>query len=179
MKIFDKTLEAINRGKEGGNEGLPYGIPSLVPYVPNIQQKTYYLIGGETGSAKTALTDYMFLYSPFDYIMNNDTDLKMKMIYWSFEIDIESKIAKGICQRIWKTHRILVDSNYIFSRGKNRISTEIYDLVFSTRDYFDKLHDIIEVIPVATNSTGISKKLQEFCEENFNKEKVSSSEYSS
>lgn len=167
MSIFDRTIAAIERGRNGGNEGLPYGIPSMVPYVPNIQQGTYFLLGGETGSGKTALADYMFMYSPFDYIMNNETDYKMKIIYWSFEISIENKIAKGICQKIYKDHRILVDSNYIFSRGKNRISDEIYDLVFKTREYFDKLHDILMIYDISTNATGVTKEVEKICKSNF------------
>lgn len=177
MKIFDKTLESIEHGRTGKNEGLPYGIPSLVPYVPNIQQKTYYLLGGEPGSGKTALTDYMFLYSPFDYLMaqkaKGEIKQKLKVLYWSLEIDVASKIAKGICQRIWKTKGILVDSNYILSRGKNRISQEIFDLVMETREYFDELHDILEIHDVGLNATGITKRTETFCEENFNVDKIS------
>ncbi len=160
---FDRTLEAIERGRNGGNVGLPYGLPSLVPYVPNIQKETYYLVGGETGSGKTALTDYMFLYSPFDFIMNNETDFKLKILYWSFEISIEAKIAKGICQKIWKDYKVLVDTNYIFSRGENRISQETYDLVLKTRKYFDRLYDMVEIIDLSTNPTGISKKTEDLC----------------
>lgn len=174
MNIFDKTLGAIDRGKDGGNEGLPYGIPSLVDYIPNIQQETYYLIGGETSSGKTALADYMFLYSPFEYLMANkgNTDKKLKILYWSFEISIENKIAKGICQKIWRDHKILVDVNYILSRGKNRISDEMYNLVLNTREYFEELHDILVICDVATNPTGITIRNEKFCKEHFIEEKI-------
>lgn len=173
MSYYDKTLAAIDRGRDGGNVGLPYGIPSLVPYVPNIQRETYYLIGGETGSGKTALCDYMFLYSPFEYIMNTETDFKLKILYWSFEISIEAKIAKGVCQKIWKDYKVLVDTNYIFSRGENRISQEIYDLVLKTRKYFEKMEDMVQIIDLSTNPTGISKKTEDMCQSFHRKEKIS------
>jgi len=181
MKIFDKTLESIQQGMSGRNVGLPYGIPSLVPYIPNIQKKTYYLLGGEAGSSKTSLADFMFLYSPFDYLMEQkargEAQEKLKMLYWSLEIDIASKITKGICQRIWKTKGILVDSNYVLSRGKNRISQEIFELVMQTREYFDELHDILEIHDVGINATGITKRTEAFCKENFNCKQISQFDY--
>lgn len=171
MKIFDRTLEAIDNGRLGLNEGLFHGFPRLTEYIPNIQKKTYYTVAGETASGKTALTDYMFMYSPFDYIksFNGDTDLKLKIIYWSFEIDIESKITKGICQKIYKDYGILTDVNYILSKGKNRISDEVYQLVLNTRGYFDELHDVVEIYAEAMNPTGISKRVEEYMQSVSNK----------
>jgi len=105
--------------------------------------------------------------------MNHETDYKLKILYWSFEISIEAKIAKGICQKIFKDHKILVDTNYIFSRGKNRISQEIYDLVLKTRNYFDAMYDMVEIVDLSTNPTGISKRVEEMCQSFHRKEKIS------
>ena len=173
-KIFDRVLHEINRGKEGKNVGLPYGIPELIEYMPNIQQSTYYAVAGEPASMKTALTDYMFMYSPFDWYMENKhlSNIKIKLVYWSFEISVEAKITKGVCQRIWKQFKILTDVNYVLSKGKNRISQEIYEKVLLTRNYFDELHDILEIHDVATNPTGITKRLEQIALENGVEEKV-------
>jgi replicative DNA helicase len=169
MGFYEKTLSEINYGKQGLNGGIPFGIPSLVPFVPNIQKSTYFLLGGETGSSKTALTDHMFVQSPCNYVLNNITDIDLKIQYFSFEISIEEKISKFICQKIFEEHKILVDTNYILSRGKNRISEEVYSLVLNTRIHFEKLEDIIEVHDLATNATGITKKIESFSQDNFNK----------
>ena len=81
--IFDQVIDKIDRGKQGLNIGLPMGFDRLVDYVPDIQQGTYYLIGGETGTGKTAFADNCFLYNTYDWIKNNPkTTIKMKMIYW-------------------------------------------------------------------------------------------------
>jgi hypothetical protein len=175
MKLFDRVLEEINRGKQGLNVGLPHGIKGFEDYVPNIQQKTYYTIAGETASQKTALTDFMFMYTPFNWLMANKgkTDMKMKLVYWSFEISMEDKIAKGVCQKIFRDYGVLVDVDYILSRGKNRISDEVYRLVMNTRDYFDELHDIIEIHDVSTNPTGMTKRLEEIALENGHMEQTS------
>ena len=169
MGFFDKTLAEIEYGKQGLNEGIPFGIPSLVDFIPNIQKGTYFLLGGETGSSKTALTDYMFVQSPCNYVLNKAPDIDLKILYFSFEISIEEKIAKFICQKIFQDYKILVDTNYILSRGKNRISDEVFNLVMRTRTHFEKLEDMIQVLDVSTNPTGVTKEVENFAKEGFNK----------
>ena len=89
--IFDRVINKINRGQQGLNKGLPMGFERLVQFIPGIQQGTYYLIGGETGSGKTAFTDDAFLYNPYDWYKASDTGIKLKVFYWSLEIDKEIK----------------------------------------------------------------------------------------
>ena len=74
MKIFDGVIENINRGKEGLNSGLTMGFKRLTQYIPNIQQGTYYVVGGETSSGKTAFVDNSFIYNPYDYLKKTETN---------------------------------------------------------------------------------------------------------
>jgi len=84
--IFNNVIEKIERGKEGLNTGLYMGFDRLVEYIPGIQQGTYYLIGGETGSGKTAFIDACFLYNPYDWLKAHpDSSIKLKIFYWSLE----------------------------------------------------------------------------------------------
>lgn len=156
-KIFDSVTNEIAKGMSGLNEGLPHGHKSLVPYWPNIQQKTYYLLGASTGVGKTTFTDEAFIYNPYDYIMANETPFDMDLTYFSFEIDKVSKIVKGVCRYLYLHHNIAVDVNYVLSRGKNRCSQEIFDLVMSTRAYFDSLEDKLQIFDMPLNPTGIYK----------------------
>ena len=167
--IFDDVINKINRGKEGLNVGLPMGFDRLVKYVPDIQQGTYYLIGGETGTGKTAFADNCFLYNPYDYIKKTPgCKMKMKMIYWSFEIDKITKITKAICKKLYTEKGIITDINFVLSRGKNRISQEIYDAVCETRDYFEELEDVLEIFDGAMNPTGINRFMLDYARANGN-----------
>jgi hypothetical protein len=157
---FDRALEEIKRGQLGLNEGLPHGIPGLNDYVPNVQQKSYYLLGASTGCGKTSLADSMFIYSPYDAFKTGDTTYDLDITLYSFEIDIISKIIKGICYKIYKDFNIIVDVNYILSRGKNRISKEIYDKVMLYREYYDQLSDKVTIFDSSINPTGIYKYLE-------------------
>lgn len=155
--IFDRVLEKINRGQQGLNKGLPMGFDRLVSYIPGIQQGTYYLVGGETGSGKTAFTDDAFLYNPYDWYKTTQDNIKLKVFYWSLEIDKEVKITKAICRRLLLQYGIVTDINFVLSRGKNRISQEVYDKVVSTKDYFYEMEDVLTIIDENTNPTGINK----------------------
>jgi hypothetical protein len=48
MSFFDSALDNIAKGLDGTNQGIPIPFERLRQYIPNIQQKTYYLIGAGT-----------------------------------------------------------------------------------------------------------------------------------
>jgi replicative DNA helicase len=158
---FESALEKINRGMQGLNEGLPMGFNRLVQFVPNIQQSTYYLIGASTGVGKTAFVDDAFMYNPFDYIIStqNKNELELDIDYFSYEIDRDTKIVKGMARRLYYQWGILTDINYVLSRGKNRVSQDIYDRVVATKDYFNQLEDKLTVFDIPENPTGMNKYL--------------------
>jgi len=165
--IYNDVIEKIRRGREGLNTGLSMGFERLVDHIPGIQQGTYYLIGGETGSGKTAFTDSCFLYNPYDWMKANSKDgIDLKIFYWSLEIDKTIKVTKAICRKLYLDYGILTDINFVLSRGKNRISKEVYEAVKFTKDYFYQLEDCLTIIDAAENPTGIYKFMNNYANEN-------------
>lgn len=164
--IFNSILERIDRGKEGLNKGLPMGFNRLVEYIPGIQQGTYFLVGGETSSGKSSFVDNCFVFNPYDYIRSNDTDIKFKVIYYSFEIEKTIKLTKALCRKIYLDYGLLLDVNYILSRGKNRISDEHYQIVTNCKDYFEPMEDIIDIRDGGTNPTGVWSDVLKYANEN-------------
>jgi replicative DNA helicase len=160
--MFNEIKGKIDRGLEGLNNGLPMGFNRLIEYLPGIQQSTYYLIGGETSSGKTAFVDNCFLYNPYNYIIGNKTNLKIKVIYYSFEIEKSIKLTKAICRQIYLDYGRLLDVNYILSRGKNRISEEDYRLAMTYSGYVDQMFDSLEIIDKPENPTGIWHHLLDY-----------------
>ena len=158
--IFNDVVANIERGQLGMNKGLPMGFNRLVEYIPGTQRGTYYLIGGETGSGKTAFTDDAFLYNPYDWYMSNPdikSGMKLKVFYWSLEIDKTIKMTKAICRKLFLDYGITHDINYVLSRGKNRVSDEIFKLVMSCKEHFEEMEDVLSIIDSNQNPTGINK----------------------
>ena len=138
-----QLFSEVERGKQGLNEGLPMGFDRLSTYIAKIQQARYDLIGGSTGSGKTALVDSAYLSNPYDYLKSNDSIYKLEIIYYSLEIDPVQKISKLMANKLWRDYQIKTDVSTIFSKGKNRISDEVYQLVHSVKDYFEEMNNSV------------------------------------
>ena len=84
----EQVEKQIERGKLGLNTGIPHGHQRLTEIIPNIQLSTYYLVGGELSTGKSAFANDMFVYNPIDWYFDNkdNTNIKLKIPYYSFEI---------------------------------------------------------------------------------------------
>lgn len=174
--IYSDILKSIENGKHGKNEGIPMGLPRFSEVIPNIQKARYHLVVGESGSGKSAFVDTAYVFNPLEwYIQNMDnTDIKLKIFYYSFEISKQRLITKQITRKLFTDHNLVLDVNYILSFGKNRISDEHYKLVCGYADYFNRLEEFIEIKDNSStnNPTGINIDLNRWAEQNGRFEKV-------
>jgi hypothetical protein len=164
MSYFQKAFDEILYGLENEVNGIPYPFKKLEPYLDDIRQKTYYLVGGAAKSGKTSLADTMFLYSSYDYYkeqkaVGNPANFDLQIDYYSFEIDIISKIHKGISYKLWKDYNILIAPTKLKKLRKNHDKAEIIELVSELRDYFEELEDVCTIYQHPDNPTGIHKQL--------------------
>lgn len=161
MSIFNRALGQIDRGREGLNSGIPIPFPRLRHFLPNIQQKTYYLIGASTKVGKTSFADDLFVYGAYDYYRylkerGELGDFELDIDYFSFEIDSETKIIKGIVRKLWHDYGIITDVNSILTRGEHQCKQELYDLVIKYREYFEEMEDVVTFHEMADNPTGMN-----------------------
>jgi hypothetical protein len=159
MTTFDEALHAIQGGRVGANEGIPIPFPRLQQYLPNIQQKTFYLCGASTKVGKTSFVDDVFYYGAYDYYKSlKDQDMldgfELDIDYFSFEIDKQSKLIKSINRSLWHDYGLVVDTNTILSRGKNHCSDELYDLIIRYKEHFDEMEKVVTVHAAVDNPTG-------------------------
>lgn len=168
--IYSDILNSIENGKNGKNEGIPMGLPRFAEVIPNIQRARYHLVVGESGSGKSAFVDTAYVFNPLEwYVKNKDnTDIKLKIFYYSFEISKQRLITKQITRKLFTDYNLLLDVNYILSFGKNRISDEHYKLVCGYADYFNRLEEFIEIKDNSSthNPTGISADLNSWARQN-------------
>ena len=161
---FQQTLSSIDRGIQGLNRGLDMGLDKLMTVIPGVQQKTYYLIGAESGVGKSAFSLNSFLFNPYSLLKaNNPEGLSMKVFYYSLEIDKISIISKAIARKLFFRHGYLTTVDDILSRGRHRISEEVYKDVKDTRNFFEDMEDVLTIYP-PTNSTGIYKDVKTYME---------------
>lgn len=164
----DELLGHIERGRKGLNIGIPHGHEKLTEILPNIQLSTYYLVGGELSTGKSAFANDTFVYNPIDWYLENmdNTDIKLIIPYYSFEIPKRDMATKYIARRIYRQYGELLDVNYILSRGKYRISDEHWNMVVEQLPIMDKLNDILLVQDLPKNPTGIWNDLLKIAHDN-------------
>jgi KaiC/GvpD/RAD55 family RecA-like ATPase len=171
--MYQNFLKYVRDGREGLNKGIPMGFPRLDKYLRGIQKKKFYLIGAETGCGKTGFADEAFILNPYKHITENNVKETLKIFYYSFEIDLESKLAKWVSYQIFQDHKIEIDPEHIVGMDmqhdndvENRLSDEHYNLVASYEEYFEKLFSHIEFEDIALNPTGIKKQVEKYCIDN-------------
>ena len=71
MTNFELLAQEVQAGVEGRNSGIPMGFDRLNRYI-GIRRGIYTLIGGLTGSGKTALVDDAFVLNPYDWYLENN-----------------------------------------------------------------------------------------------------------
>lgn len=157
---YDNFKEQVIKGIKGDNALIPVGFPKINNHI-GIGQKLYILIGGESGTGKTALTDEMFVLNPYEwYIVNKEhTDKKLRIIYFSMERSKTHKIAKWVCLRLWLKYNILIDVPTILGWriDKDPIPDHIVDKINECREHFEQMLDVVQIKDGATNPTGMYK----------------------
>lgn len=173
MEYFKRLLKAIDDGKSGLNTGIPTGFTELDYYLGGLRKKKYILVGSNTGVGKTAFVDYAFIISPLFWLLDNpDTDKKIKVFYYSFEIDIESKLVKWASLLLYLKTNTIVDPELIISAKRNKINKtevekipeEIEEAIKLLEPYYNYIEENIEIFDYAINPTGIYKQTKSYLE---------------
>lgn len=164
--LYTELISSVNAGKEGKNKGLPTGYDRLDSYICGIQRGRYDVVFGREGTGKSAFVDASYVLNPYEYLKKENKLNKLEILYYSLEISRQSKIAKWCCWKLYKDYKILTDTNYVLSKGKNRISNEIYDRVVLTADYFEEMSDVVHIYDEPLNPTGIWKQVCSYAESN-------------
>ena len=81
--------KSFNLGQLGNNMGLSTGLECLDRAIDGIQRKSIYGIAAPPKAGKTTLTDFILINAILDAV---DKNIPIKVIYFSYEIDVISKM---------------------------------------------------------------------------------------
>jgi len=99
-------VEEYKKGQKGLNRGLPMGKPlaALDRHLNGVQKRMIYIIASAPKVGKSTLADYAFLVQPYLHAVRNR--LKVRWIYFSFEIDRVSKEFDMAAHFLWHDYGI-------------------------------------------------------------------------
>lgn len=161
-KYSKRFKETVDRGLKGKNIGITMGLPRLEEYIYGIQPETYTLLYGKTGSGKTSIALYAYIYRPLmDSIAKKR---KIKFIYFSLEMTGEMLLAKLASIYILETFGIQLGYKEIFSK-KEILDPEKVKLVYEAIKWTEMIENYLVIYDKKLTANGIYAFLKSYAEE--------------
>ena len=153
MSIFNKIIKEIDRGRQGLNHGIPFGLPKTEDIIDGVTKETYTLIISNSGSGKTSLALYAYVYKPLQNTLDNDD---FKILYFSLEMNEVSLYIKLLSIYIFETFGVKLSYKEILSKKKEYVlSPEHYDLVLQCRPWIEKIEKKLEIYDKNISAKGM------------------------
>jgi len=158
------------------SDQIPMGFDRLSFHV-GLRKSTYYLIGGYTGSGKTALLDDAFVLNPYDWVISdkNTNGIKLKIFYFSMERRKNYKLGKFLSRKIFMETGQIISVNKILGwvSKEYKLSQDEHDLVKMQKDYINyMLNDVVTLIENPINPMGVKKIVDEYAKNNGKFEEI-------
>lgn len=168
MSVFKAVKHQIKKNKQvrldGGHTCIPFVlIPSLGEILPGVEQEKYYIVTANSKVGKTKLGDFLFVYNPYEFVSTIQSDIKVKVFYFSLEVSKEEKMAQYYSYRLFKDHGIIISPEKLKSRFQNYIlEDEIEALVDSYDEEMEKFESVVTFIDNIKNPYGIYKYVRDY-----------------
>jgi hypothetical protein len=157
---FNDLKKEVQAGLDGRNHGIPMGFNRLNRYI-GIRKSIYTLIGGLTGSGKTSFVDDAYVLNPFDWYISkeNNTNVKLEIVYRSMERGRTYKLAKWIGRKIFLDHGVIITVNKLLG-WKEKMTKDEHDLFLMYEDYMGEMSEVMTIVDGPENAVGIAKELK-------------------
>lgn len=149
----------IQEGIEGKYEGLSNGFNRLNNYIFGVQRKCKTLIGGNSGTGKTTLCDFMVSNAIQDAQRKN---IELDVFYYSYEIDKVTKQCNWLSNIIFNKYGVTIPPERIKGLGQNRLSIYELELVTNEIPYMEEMFSKINFYFKPENPTGMYHTLWKF-----------------
>ena len=148
--------ERIQAGLNGDYSGLKNGFHRLNNYIFGLQKGTYYLLGGQSGTFKTTLVDFMLFNAIEDARAKG---IPLHVFYYSYEIDHLTKQCNWLSVVIYQKYGVVVSPEKIKGLGDFRLTPDEQKMVNDCIPDVDAMFAKITFEFTPTNPTGIYHQL--------------------
>lgn len=141
--ITESLMQAIDRGREGKEQGYSIGLPKLEQIVDGVCKGVYTLIAGESGTGKSSFMLYSYLYCSLKEHLD---DGKLRISLFSLEMNSDKILAKLLSTYIFETYNIRLSVKELLSVKKGYIlSDENYQIVKECIPWMKKVEKILTI----------------------------------
>jgi len=166
---FDRAIREVDEGREGRAVWIPMAFPKIGENM-EIAPRSYTLVGGASGTGKTALVHQLYILSPYNWYIKNrhQSDVKLKIVLRNMERPFHLLLTKWVAVYLHAKYGLLCDTRFLMGRGqqKSKVSDELYEKVCEGFDYFKIMcEDVIDVRSKIENPTGIANHVRGIAED--------------
>ena len=174
MSLIDRILDTLdNRRKrilEGDINCIPSPFRRLSNSFPGIEQDKYYLVSGSTKSAKTQVTNYLFVYTPILYAFEHPEQLRVKIFYFPLEETPENITLRFMSYLLFTLSgkQIRISPTDLKSTNADKILDEEILKILKSDEYQKilKFYEDNVLFISERNPTGIYKTLKDYADKN-------------
>lgn len=168
-RVIDGFEERRDNILNGGINCIPSPFKSFRRDFPGIEQGRYYLVSGATKSAKSQISNFLFLYTPILYAYKHPDEVRVKIFYFPLEETPENITARFMSYLLYSltNGKIRVSPMDLRSTDKDRVlPTEVLDLLRSKeyQDIFSFYEEHTHFLS-DRNATGVWATLNKYAEE--------------
>ena len=173
--LFKKVKEEINQNYKDRNEGkitsIPWSLPRLSTVLPGITKKGKYInITANSKVGKSQLTDFLYVFQPIEWLMNNPySGISLKIMYFSLEMSKNEKILSAISYKLFRDYDIIISPENIQSLFNGYIlDKRILDIINSDefQQWFAFFESCIEYYDEVRNPYGIFNTVKTYADNN-------------
>lgn len=172
MSIFDRIKKELYDNKKireaGGYTSIPFVlIPELGKVIPGIQKEKYAICTASAKVGKSKLAQFLYVYNPYHFVTNYETNITIKIFYNSLEVSKEEIVCQYLSYRLFKDHKLIIAPDKLRSNFDDYI---LEDSVLKLIDCYDeemkRFESIVTIQDTIKNPTGIYKMMREYAYNN-------------
>jgi len=171
--LFNRALDEIKTNKKLRDEGkhiaIPYPFPRLSQYLAGTTKGRYIIVTANSKVGKTKLADFLYVYSPIWFKLNNKTNIKPKVIYFTLEMSKEDKMMEAFCHYLYIKHGVLTNTEELTSLFEDRIvDDKLIKMIEDAKDseFFKYFNENVIFIDNIRNPYGIYKYVRDYAHSN-------------
>ena len=174
MNLIDRVLNTLEdrrkRILEGDINCIPSPFRRLSSSFPGIEQDKYYLISGSPKSAKTQVTNYLFVYTPILYAYEHPEQLRVKIFYFPLEETPENITLRFMSYLLYTLSgkQIRISPMDLKSTNSDKILDEEVLNILKSNEYQKilKFYEDNVLFISERNPTGLYKTIKDYAEKN-------------
>lgn len=159
-RVKERILENARLKRNGEWIGVPLPFPKLAEYIPSWDKGMSIGILGNTGSGKSFLCRYLFIYELYKFYKSSGYDIRV--LFFPLE-DNKEKIYKFVLLNyLYEEYGIVLSIKELDSRCDNVLPDHIIKILEDSEKYFEDFEKIFTMIDGEHTPSGLYEHCRNF-----------------